>query len=158
MKHLYRYTIVDPAKAFEELAKTQNSNIVKQTTFRLLYNTTPIRPVEKCTMCQKKATETHIFVYCREIKDTKKDLHKTIRSLTDENVDINKIILTNILPQGRGLKESMTINRMIHEYRHLIWIKYVYPRPEDGGNSVPLIHRWEGRRNKIETDLRDTDG
>ena len=60
-RELNEKTIVDPAKAFEELSKTQNSNIVKQTTFRLLYNSTPIGPLEKCTMCQKKATETHIY-------------------------------------------------------------------------------------------------
>ena len=74
MEHLYRYTIVDPAEAFEELVKTQNSNIVKHKTLRLLYNSTPIRPLEKCTMCQKKATKTHLYVYCREIKDIKRSI------------------------------------------------------------------------------------
>ena len=122
---------------------------MKQTKFRLLYNATPIRPLEKCTMCQKKATETHIFAYCIEIKDTKKDLYKTIRSLTDENVDINKIILTKILPQGRGLKESIKINKLVHEYRHLIWNKYVHLKPEDRVNRTSLNYRWERRKKKL---------
>ena len=68
-----------------------------------------------------------------------------------------KSFLHNILPQGRGLKESKKINKLVHEYRHLIWNKYVQPKPENGVNRIPLIYPWERRKNQIETNLRDMD-
>ena len=46
---------------------------------------------------QQKPRDTR-YINCEEIKETKKDLDKSMRSLTEESIDINKIMLTNTLP------------------------------------------------------------
>ena len=53
-KLLYRYSIVKAEQAFKTLNETKANNRVKEVTYRLLYNMTPIIPQQKCPFCTEK--------------------------------------------------------------------------------------------------------
>ena len=74
-------------------------------------------PGEKCSICGVTTSEAQIFIECKQLKESKHDEVLEIKQPSTENVDINKIMLTNILANVRGKKEGNKINKLDHGYR-----------------------------------------
>ena len=86
-------------------------------TYRLRYNNTHTTG-KKCSICGVTTSEAHIFI------ESKHDELQEMKQPSTEKVDISKIILTNILPNGRGKKEGNKIHKLVDGYRYFLGSQY----------------------------------
>ena len=125
LKTAYRYTLTDCTPCFINTHNKYSTASEKQTTYRILFNMTPIRPtIKPCIYCNRKPfNEEHLFAKCIELSSIRDALKETLTQLTGQDVNIHKAIMLNIFPKT-SYKTSQLISHLLGKYRHLLWTTY----------------------------------
>ena len=76
-----------------------------------------------CPLCRSGADETeqHLYLTCNTILQTNSTLQQFIQAGTIHNVDIDKAITLNIIPDSINKKQQTISLRILSQYRKHIW-------------------------------------
>ena len=134
------YAQTDTADTFRNLHLKTITPKARETTYRLIYNTTPLRHnlKQRCTLCSQNIleTESHIYLHCPTIQTMKNTLKNKLFT-RNETFDVDIAITLNKLPKHKDKTELERKSEIVAIYRQIIWTNRLRTR-FDNRQITPL--------------------
>ena len=154
IKRAWKMAVAD----FKQIFKNRHNKILtprmKEITYRLIYNLTPLWGMKICSQCENAnfqhepiiEQENHFFFKCPSLEEILDQLIFDISIFSETSFDLDKAVLLNYLDISNPYEKDK-ITLLLAVFRKTIWDNFIQCKEKGEINSKSIIVKYRILRN-----------